>query len=107
MNKNRQVSNKNDVFDVIRENRAKLKALGVRKIGLFGSFVRGQQIPDSDVDLLVEFEPGKKTFDHFIELSFCLEELLGRRVELVTAESLSPYLAPHILNEVEDAALVA
>jgi len=107
MSKNGQALKKQDVFDILRQNRVRLRALGVKRLGLFGSFVRGQQHPDSDIDLLVEFEPGKKTFDHFMELSFYLEELLGRKIELVTTESLSPYMAPHILNEVEDAALVA
>ena len=51
-------------------------ALGVERIGLFGSFVRGQQRPESDIDLLVKFEPGKKTFDFFMELSL----LSGRPV---------------------------
>ncbi len=69
--------------------------------GLFGSFVRGDQRADSDVDVLVEFEEGQKTFDHFIGLSFLLEDLLGRRVELVTCDSLSPHIGPHILREVE------
>jgi hypothetical protein len=79
----------------------------VKRLGLFGSFVREQQHPDSDVDLLVEFEPTRKTFDHFMALSFLLEDLLRRRVELVTSESLSPYLRPHVLDEVEDVALAA
>lgn len=107
MSQNRRALDKKDVFDTLQKNGIAFQALGVRRLGLFGSYVRGQQTPGSDVDLLVEFEPGKKTFDHFIQLSFYLEELLGCRVELVTAESLSPYLAPHILSEVEDAALVA
>ena len=107
MSENGRVLNKNDVFDILRKNGFKLQALGVKRLGLFGSYVRGQQTPASDVDFLVEFEPGKKTFDHFMGLCFYLEELLGCKVELVTAESLSPYLAPHILSEVEDAALVA
>ncbi len=98
---------KQDVFRILQQNQARLRAFGVKRIGLFGSFVRGQQRPDSDVDLLVEFEPGEKTFDHFIQLSFYLDDALGRRVEVVTVESLSPYMAAHILNEVEDAALVA
>lgn len=77
----------------------------MKKIGLFGSFVRGHQNADSDVDLLVEFEPDKKTFDNFINLSFFLEDLLKHRVELVTRESLSPYIGPHILAEIEYVAL--
>ncbi|HBL24632.1 MAG: nucleotidyltransferase family protein [Syntrophorhabdaceae bacterium] len=98
---------KNDVFHILHQNKTELQAFGVKRLGLFGSFVRGQERPDSDIDLLVEFEPGEKTFDHFMALSFYLEEVLGRRVEVVTPESLSPYMAAHILSEVEDAALVA
>ena len=68
---------------------------------MFGSFVRGEQTDSSDIDILVEFEPARKTFDNFIRMAFLLEQLLGRRVELVTPEALSPYLKPHILREVE------
>ena len=57
--------------------------------------------PESDVDLLVEFEPNKKTFTNFSNLVFFLEDLLGQRVEIVTVESLSPYIGPYILREVE------
>jgi predicted nucleotidyltransferase len=56
---------------------------------------------------LVEFEEGRKTFDNFMQLSFLLEEVLQRHVELVTLESLSPYIGPHILREVEYAPLAA
>ncbi len=100
---NAGVRTKHDVVALLRHNRDPIRALGVKRLGLFGSFVRDQQGPESDVDLLVEFEPGRKTFDNFIALPFLLEDLLQRRVELVTSESLSPYLRPHILDEVEDA----
>lgn len=79
----------------------RLASLGVKSIGLFGSFVREQASRESDVDLLVEFDSGKKTYDNFIDTCFLLEELLGRRVELVTKDSLSPYIKPYILKEVE------
>lgn len=92
---------------MLNQNQSYLMALGVRRIGLFGSFVRGDQRLDSDIDLLVEFEPGRKTFDAFMELSFFLEDVLEHRIELVTVESLSPYLGPHILREVEYAPLAA
>ncbi len=101
---NTPVQTKEDVLSIIEENRDKIKTFGVKKIGLFGSFVRGEQDANSDVDLLVEFERGQKTFDNFIQLSFFLEDVLKRRVELVTAESLSPYILPHIIKEVEYAA---
>ncbi len=98
---------KNEIFDIIRRSQSQIRALGVKRLGLFGSFVRGEQRIDSDVDLLVEFEEGQKTFDHFIQLSFLLEDLLGRRVELVTSDSLSPHIGPYILREVEYVSLAA
>ena len=82
--------------------RAEIRRLGVHRIGLFGSYIRGEQTLDSDVDLLVEFEPGQKSFARFTALADLLETTLGRRVDLVTRESLSPYVGPHILNEVRD-----
>ena len=101
------IKTKQSILGALHQNQAHLKALGVKRIGLFGSFVRGEQRPESDIDLLVEFEPNKKSFDVFMELSFFLEDLLQHRIELVTSESLSPYIGPHILKEVEYAALAA
>ena len=77
----------------------------MRNIGVFGSFARGEQSATSDIDVLVQFEPDKKTFDNFMDLSTLLEDVLQRRVEIVTTESPSPYLGPHILNEVQYATL--
>ncbi len=101
------VQTKQDILTVLSEQHARIKALGVKRLGLFGSFVHGQQRVESDVDLLVEFEPGQKTFDNFMQLALLLEDVLRRRVELVTPESLSPHIGPHILKEVEDVALAA
>lgn len=101
------IKTKQDIINVLDQNQSRLRALGVKRIGLFGSFVRGEQRLDSDIDLLVEFEPGRKTFDSFMELSFFLEEALEHRTELVTMEALSPYLGPHILKEVEYVPLAA
>lgn len=98
---------KKEITRLLRKNATRLRSFGLKRIGLFGSFVRGDQQPASDVDFLVEFEPGKKTFDNFMALSFFLDELLERKVELVTRESLSPYIGPHILAEVEYVRLAA
>ncbi len=98
---NTPVHNKEKIFSLVIERQDKIKALGVKRLGLFGSFVRQDQGTESDVDILVEFEQGKKTFDNFIQLSFFLEDLFKRRVELVTPESLSPYIGPRIMSEVE------
>ena len=96
---------KGRILRLIEENRAKLHSLGVERLGLFGSFARAEQRIDSDVDLLVEFQPGQKTFDNYMQLAFFLEDLFQRRVELVTREAMSPYIGPHIMNEVEYAIL--
>ncbi|HXK28045.1 MAG TPA: nucleotidyltransferase domain-containing protein [Candidatus Binatia bacterium] len=98
------VQTKQDILRILSESQARIKALGVKRLGLFGSFLSGRQTPDSDVDFLVQFDPGQKTFDNFMELTFLLEELLQRRVELVTTDALSPYIGPHILKDVEYAA---
>jgi predicted nucleotidyltransferase len=92
---------KKEILALIQANQERIKSFGVRKLGLFGSFMRNQQHSESDIDLLVEFEPGQKSFDNFMQLSFLLEDILQRPVELVTIESLSPYIAPYITQEVE------
>jgi predicted nucleotidyltransferase len=81
---------------------AQVRRLGVRRLALFGSVVRSEARPESDIDLLVEFEPGRKTYDNFLALGELLERLLERRVELVTTEALSPFIGPRILAEAED-----
>lgn len=93
---------KEEIVVRLSEHQTVLHQFGVKGLSLFGSFVRNAASEDSDVDLLVEFEAGQKTFDNFMGLSFFLEDLLGRPVEVVTRESLSPYLASSILSEVED-----
>ena len=101
MNALQPVEDKRSIIERLRRERTALASLGVLEIGLFGSFARGEQTPESDVDLLVEFTPQQHTFDSFMDLSFFLEALLGREVELLTRESLSPYIGERILAEVE------
>ena len=95
------VHTKEDLLLLIQAHREQIEAFGVSRLGIFGSFARGQPREESDVDVLVEFLPGHKTFDAFIHLAFFLEDLFGRPVELITPESLSPYIGPHILSETE------
>lgn len=95
------INTQRQLVSVIQEHKDNIRAFGVSKLGVFGSYARGEQNSESDVDLLVEFEPKRKNYDTFIQLVFYLEEILGRKVELVTTESLSPYIGPHILREVD------
>lgn len=95
------VQTKEQIFSLLQQHRAQLQRLGVKRCGLFGSFLRGESNVNSDVDMLVEFEPEQKTFDNFMHLAFFLEETFGRKVELLTPESLNKYSGPAILREVE------
>jgi len=98
-------TNKEQIRQRLAAHGGRIRACGVKQIALFGSYVRGEQHAGSDVDFLVQFEPGLKSYDHFLELAELLEEILQRPVELVTTEALSPYLGPHIRQEAEDVAL--
>ncbi len=95
------IHTKSDLLERLWEQRDEITRLGVARLGVFGSFARDEPTPDSDVDLLVEFASGQATFDQFMTLAHLLEDTLQRRVELVRPESLSPYIGPHILREVE------
>jgi hypothetical protein len=96
------VLNREQAIERLGECAAEIRALGVARLALFGSVLRGEPRADSDVDLLVQFEPGAKSYDRFLALSELLEARLGRSVELVTTEALSPFLGPRILAEAQD-----
>ena len=72
----------------------------VKKIGIFGSFARNEENETSDIDILVEFDPGFKTFDNYMELKYFIEDVFGRSVDLVTVAALKPQLKENILREV-------
>lgn len=74
------------------------KARGTRKIAIFGSFVRGEARPDSDVDILVEFDRPTSLLT-LIRLERELSEVLGRKVDLLTEQAISPHLRDRILSE--------
>ena len=92
--------NKEEILKMIKGNKGKIKEFRVKRIGIFGSFVRDTATEKSDIDIIVEFEEGKKNFENFINLAFFLEELLGKEIDLLTPDSISPYIRPYIENEV-------
>jgi predicted nucleotidyltransferase len=71
---------------------------GIRNIRVFGSFARGQARPESDLDLLVEYVPGRSGFA-FVEFCEKVEELLGRKVDVVTEKSLHPLIRDKVLRQ--------
>jgi predicted nucleotidyltransferase len=88
--------------EVLKEKREEILRIaaryGAQKVRLFGSFARGQATESSDVDILVEMEPGRSLLD-LVAIKQDLEDLLGRQVHVVTAPALSPYLRDEVLNE--------
>lgn len=89
-------------IDELRSRRHEILSMaahhGATNVRVFGSVLHGDDRPDSDIDLLVEVEPGRSLLD-IIGLEQDLEQLLGRRVEVLTVGGLSPYLEQRILGE--------
>ena len=95
------VQNKQEVIRLIQNHKPAIQQLGAERLGLFGSFAREEQKEGSDVDFVVEFKEGKKTFRNFMNLADYLETLLNRKVELVTWESLASFVKRNIKEEIE------
>src|ERR1700740_1214506 len=94
-----EVNDKASLLIRLHENRDQIQSFGAKKLSFFGSFAHDEGIhKKSDVVHLVDFKKGAPKFDNFMELAFFLEDLLGRRVELLTRKSLSPYIGPKILK---------
>ena len=75
---------------------------GVSQLGLFGSSVRNEQTPSSDIDILIDFHPEKETFQNYMAVCDMLEDLFkSHKIDIVTVKGLSPYIGQQILNEVE------
>lgn len=88
-----------DPLKTLKEHDSEIKSrFSVRKIGIFGSFTRGEGRETSDIDVLMEFE--EPTFRNFMGFVFFLEELFGREVNLVTTRGLRPYIRPAVEKEV-------
>ena len=92
----------NEIERKLEERKAYMKGVfHIREIGLFGSYIRGEQTASSDIDVLVEFEKGHKDFFNYMRLKFYLEWLLGRNVDLVLKNAVKLRLRKRIFSEVE------
>ena len=89
-------------MDTLRKEQTQIRQLGISSLGLFGSYARTEQTIKSDIDILIDFQADKYNYDNFINLCFLLDDLFkGKKVEVVTVNSLSPYIGPKILKTVE------
>lgn len=96
------MTTKDDILKKLNANMHMLSKLGIRNVGLFGSYIRNEQSNDSDIDLLIDFEPEKENFDNFMAVYDLLESIFkNEKIEVVTKNGLSPYFGPNILNEVK------
>ena len=89
---------RDEVFRLLSACQPELKRFEVKSLALFGSVVRNEAGPASDVDVLVEFE-GPATFDRYMGLKLYLEDLLGTQVDLVTRRALKPRVRPYVERE--------
>lgn len=92
---------KHEIFNIIKINKKHLKKYGVKRIGLFGSYAKGNQKEHSDLDFIIEFEEGKKSFDNYMELNFLLKDLFDKDIDLVIAGTIKPELKDSIMESVE------
>ena len=90
---------KQDVENRLIDLTAALRPLGIRRIAIFGSTARGDARPDSDVDLLVEFADGRKTFDAFMDVTDLLESKFPVHIDVLTPESFDPRRRARIEKE--------
>ena len=88
---------RDEVLATIDAHADELRRLGAKSLAVFGSIARGEGSDSSDIDLLVELQP--KTFDAYMDVKLLLEQVLGRKVDLVLADALKPRLRPMILAE--------
>ena len=88
---------KEEILRILEDNQAAIKRYGVRRLGLFGSYARGDGGEASDLDFVVEFD--RKSFDAYMDLKTFLENLFGTRVDLVLESAVKPRLRRVISEE--------
>lgn len=96
------MTKKENILSMIKSKKEEISQFGIKDIGLFGSYARDEQTENSDIDILIDFEPEKENFDNYMAVYDIIESLFkNHRIEIVTKNGLSPYIGPKILNEVK------
>ena len=98
--KNKRSMTEKEIMRALREHRQALRKYKVKRIGLFGSYVRGEERPGSDIDVIVEFSETKSLLE-LVRIERELSEALGIKVDLLTEKSISPYLIEGVKREME------
>jgi len=95
------MTTKENILAILRTHKSELSKYGVLNIGLFGSYLRNEQSTQSDIDLLIDFEPEKENFDNYMAVYDIFEDIFkNEKIEIVTKNGLSKYIGPRILNDV-------
>jgi len=92
---------KSEIIETLKQNQDKIFDFGVSRLGIFGSYSRDEQTDSSDIDFMVEFKDGKKTFRNFMHLADLLENTFNIKIELITPESLALFMKEKILKGTE------
>jgi len=95
------VQDKQQVHELIRTQKTAIQQLGAERLGLFGSFARGEQKETSDIDIVVEFKDGMKTYRNLLNLADLLEELLQKKVDLLTWEGMASFVQREAKKDLE------
>ena len=95
------MTTRENILTKLKAKKPALSKFGICNVGLFGSYLRNEQSSESDIDLLIDFDPDKESFDNYMAVYDIFEKLFkNEKIEIVTKNGLSPYIGPKILNEV-------
>ena len=95
------MTTRENILTKLKAKKPGLSKFGICNVGLFGSYLRNEQSSESDIDLLIDFDPDKESFDNYMAVYDIFEKLFkNEKIEIVTKNGLSPYIGPKILNEV-------
>jgi len=95
------MTTKENILAILRAHKPDFSKYGVSNIGLFGSYLRNEQSAKRDIDLLIDFEPEKESFDNYMAVYDMFESLFkNEKIEIVTKNGLSKYIGPKILKDV-------